>query len=310
MSQPTNPRLLSRRQLLAAGLSAPLGISALAHEAHAQAPSVSPSPASVLEPPPYTLSINIEIMFPRSMPKADRIRAVAANGFTAYSFWSANAEERAAMARAQEETGLTCVSIVGSGPSGGTTGFTQPGQAETLLTEIKERVQIAQEFGKPDLITFVGLNQTDVPWDVQRAGIVDGLKRAGDIAAAGGVTITFEPLSDLPRRALDRAADAMPVLMEVDHPNVKLCFDIYHLQRTEGNIVVNLRRGFELGLIKVVQIGDVPGRLEPGTGEINYPFIFRELRRLNYTGYLDTEMGTSQTPEYAMNLVRQMSLDN
>jgi hydroxypyruvate isomerase len=60
-------------------------------------------------------------------------------------------------------------------------------------------------------------------------------------------------------------------------------------------------------LIKVVQIGDVPGRLEPGTGEINYPFLFAELRRLNYRGYLDTEMGTSSTPEHAMQVARRMS---
>lgn len=306
MSLPTNKTLLTRREMLAAGLAAPLGVSALAEQASAQAPG---RPASRLEPPPYTLSINIEIMFPRTMSKADRIRAVADNGFTAYSFWSATPEERPAMLRAQQETGLTCVSIVGSGPSGASTGFTQPGQSGTLLEEIRERVEIAREFGNPDLITFVGLHQTDVPWDVQRAGIIDGLKRAGDIAAAGDVTITFEPLSDLPRRALDRAADAIPVIQEVNHPNIKLCFDIYHLQRTEGNIIVNMRRGFEAGVIKVVQIGDNPGRLEPGTGELNYPFIFQELRRLNYTGFLDTEMGTSSTPEHAMNVVRQMSQD-
>jgi hydroxypyruvate isomerase len=136
------------------------------------------------------------------------------------------------------------------------------------------------------------------------------LKRAGDIAAAAGLTITFEPLADRPRRALYRTEDAYTVIREVDHPNVKVCFDIYHLQQTEGNIVVNMRQGFADNLIKVVQIGDVPGRLEPGTGEINYPFIFAELRRLNYTGYVDTEMGTSTTPEQAMELVRQMSLDN
>ena len=73
---------------------------------------------------------------------------------------------------------------------------------------------------------------------------------------------------------------------------------------------MNLRDGLSDGLVKVVQIGDVPGRLEPGTGEINYAFIFRELRGLGYSGYVDTEMGTSTTPEQAMKLVRQMSLDN
>ena len=118
---------------------------------------------------------------------------MAAQGFKAYSFWSASPDDRKAMVQAQKETGLTCVSIVGTGPSGGSTGFTRPG-ADKLLAEIRERVAIAKDFGTPDLISFVGQIQNDVP-DEQRAGIVDGLKRAGDIAAAGDVTITIEPLS-------------------------------------------------------------------------------------------------------------------
>jgi hydroxypyruvate isomerase len=294
----------SRRDLLKGGVLAPAALLAGDRPVFA-----APAPA----PPPYTLSINIEIMFPRTMPRADRIRAVAAQGFKAYSFWSAPPEDRKAMAQAQKETGLTCVSLVGTGNAGGTTGFTRPGAQQTLLDEIKERVQIAQEFGKPDLISFVGQIQNDVPWETQRAGIVDGLKRAGDIAAAGGVVIAVEPLSvnpNQPRRALDRAVDCFPVIAEVNHPNVKVCFDFYHLQRTEGNLVVNLRRGLQEGLIRVVQIGDNPGRLEPGTGEINHPFIFAELRRLKYTGYVDTEMGTSSTPEHAMQVTRKMTEDN
>ena len=128
------------------------------------------------------------------------------------------------------------------------------------------------------------------------------MKRAGDIAAAGGVTIAFEPLSvnpNQPRRALDRCIDAFPVIKEVNHPNVKICFDLYHLQRTEGNLVVNLRNGLQDKLIKLVQIGDNPGRLEPGTGEINYPFIFKELRRLNWTG-----MSTRSTARRAPPITR------
>lgn len=294
---------LSRRDLLRAGALMPAGLMAL--EQAAPTPRTSP---------PYTLSINIEIMFrARELSRADRLRFVVDQGFTAYSFWSADEADRKAMLQAQKETGLTCVSIVGTGNAGGTTGFTRPGAADALLDEIRERVQIAQEFGTPDLISFVGRIQDDVPWDVQRAGIVDGLKRAGDIAAAGGVTVAVEPLSvnpNQPRRALDRAVDCFPVIAEVNHPNVKVCFDFYHLQRTEGNLTVNLRRGLEEGLIKVVQIGDTPGRLEPGTGEINYAFLFAELRRLNYSGYVDTEMGTSSTPEAAMELTRRMTEEN
>jgi len=295
---------VNRRELLLAGATLPLALTAFDSEVGA---------AGTLVPPPYTISINIEIMFPRAMSRADRIKAVAANGFKAYSFWSAAPDDRAAMVKAQQETGLTCVSLVGTGSAGGTTGFTRPGAQEALLAEFRERIQIAKEFGTPDLVSFVGQFQTDVPWESQRAGVVDGLKRAGDLAAAANVSIVVEPLSvnpGQPRRVLDRAVECFPVIKDVNHPNVKVCFDLYHLQRTEGNLVVNLRTGLEQKLIKIVQIGDNPGRLEPGTGEINYPFIFKELRRLGYSGYLDTEMGTSKTPEYAMDLVRRMAEEN
>jgi hydroxypyruvate isomerase len=301
--------MIHRRDVLRAGVTAPLGLLALAG---------SEVEAAALAAPPYTISINIEIMFNTGrgnppMPRADRIRAVAAKGFKAYSFWSAPPAERKAMVEAQQQTGLKCVSLVGTGNAGGTTGFTKPGAQDALLAEIKERIEIAKEFGTPDLISFVGIIQPDVPWDTQRAQIVEGLKRAGDLAAAGGVTIALEPLSvnpNQPRRALDRCLEAFPVIKEVNHPNVKICFDLYHLQRTEGNLVVSLRNGLQDKLIKVVQIGDNPGRLEPGTGEINYPFIFKELRRLNWTGYVDTEHGTSSTADHAMDVVRKMAEEN
>jgi hydroxypyruvate isomerase len=295
---------VNRRELLLAGASLPLALTTGASKA---------GEVVTRTPPPYTISINIEIMFPRAMSRADRIKAVAANGFKAYSFWSAAPDDRAAMVKAQQATGLTCVSLVGTGNAGGTTGFTRPGAEEALLAEFRERIQIAKEFGTPDLISFVGQLQNDVPWESQRAGVVDGRKRAGDLAAAAKVSIVVEPLSvnpGQPRRALDRAVECFPVIKDVNHPNVKVCFDLYHLQRTEGNLVVNLRTGLEQKLIKIVQIGDNPGRLEPGTGEINYAFIFKELRRLGYSGYLDTEMGTSKTPEYAMDLVRRMAEEN
>jgi hydroxypyruvate isomerase len=304
--------MTNRRDVLRAGVAVPVGLLGLARREAEAAP--------LAVPPPYTISINIEIMFgggrgAPSMPRADRIRAVADNGFTAYSIWNTqDPEERKALIKAQQDTGLKCVSIVGTGNAGGSTGFTRPGAEEALLTEIRQRVEIAKEFGtKPQLISFLGIIQPDVPWEQQRKQIVDGLKRAGDIAAAADVIITVEPLSVNPnqaRRALDRCVEAYPVIREVNHPNVKICFDLYHLQRTEGNLVPNLRTGLQDKLISIVQIGDNPGRLEPGTGEINYPFVFKELRRLNWTGYVDTEHGTSSTAKHAMDVVRKMAEDN
>ena len=303
--------MTNRRDMLRAGAALPLGLLTLGRENAIAAPRATA--------PPYTLSINIEIMFNGGrgtppMPRADRIRAVADNGFKAYSYWNASPDERKAMIKAQQDTGLTCVSLVGTGSAGGTTGFTKPGAQDALLAEIKDRIDMAKEFGtKPSLISFVGIIQPDVPWDQQRAQIVDGLKRAGDLAAAADVVIAVEPLSvnpNQPRRALDRCQEAFPVIKDVNHPNVKICFDMYHLQRTEGNLTVNLRAGLQDKLINLVQVGDVPGRLEPGTGEINYAFLFKELRRLNWTGYVDTEHGTSSTAKHAMDVVRTLSEEN
>ena len=294
-----NPRL-SRRALMLSGAAAPFVL---------HPPAASAAPGA----PPYTLSINIEIMFPREMPRARRMEVVAAQGFKAYSFWNTTEEEQDEMLKVQERTGLKCASITGPGRSGSTTGLTQPGMEKTYLDDIAARVKMASRFGGPHPIIFVGRTQPDVPWAQQRGQIVAGLKKAGDIAAERGITLVMEPLSSgegQPRMALDTAAAAFPAIAEVAHPHVKVCFEMYHLQLMEGNIATHLREGLTKGLIALVQIGEVPGRKEPGTGEIDYAYILRILRELNYKGYLDTEMGTTTTPEAVMQLTRKMSLEN
>jgi hydroxypyruvate isomerase len=291
---------LSRRALIASGAAAPLAF---------QRPLTANTPG----PPPYTLSINIEIMFPRDMPRARRIEAVAAQGFKVYSFWNTTDQEQDEMLKVQERTGLKCASITGPGRSVSTTGLTKPGEEKVFLDEMTARAKMAVKFGGAMPIIFLGRMQPDVPWEKQRSQIVSGLKKTGDIAAEHGVTFIVEPLSSgggQPRMALDTAAEAFPVIEAVAHPNVKICFDMYHLQLMEGNIATHLRQGLTKGLIGLVQIGEVPGRKEPGTGEIDYAYILRILRESNYKGYLDTEMGTSTTPEAAMQLIRKMSMEN
>jgi len=291
---------ITRRALIVSGAAIPLTLDK----------SLS---AAAVNPPPYTVSINIEIMFPRTMPKAQRIEIVAAQGFKAYSFWSATEEEQDGMLKAQERTGVRCASISGTASVGSSTGLTKPGQEKAYLDEVTARIKIASRFGGAQPIIFVGKTQPDVPWETQRTQIVSGLRKAGEIAKERGVTLVMEPLSTRTgqtRMALDTAAVAFPVIDEVAHPNVKICFDMYHLQLMEGNISTHLRDGLSKGWIGLVQIGEVPGRKEPGTGEIDYAYIFRTLREMNYKGYVDTEMGTSSTPEAAMELTRKMSLEN
>src|SRR5689334_2726286 len=113
------PRL-SRRAWMVSGAAAPFAF---------QQPVAAATPG----PPPYTLSINIEIMFPRDMPRARRIEAVAAQGFKAYSFWNTTDQEQDEMLKVQERTGLKCTSITGPGRSVSTTGLTKPGEEKVFL---------------------------------------------------------------------------------------------------------------------------------------------------------------------------------
>ncbi len=259
--------------------------------------------------PGYTLSANIEIMFPREMPRSRRMEAVAAQGITAYSFWNVTADEEKDMLAVQKRTGLVCASIAGSGRTGWTTGLTKTGSEAAYLDAIKQNCEVAKRFGGPDLIVFAGEVQKDTPWETQYRQIISGLRKAGDIAEKYGVYICLEPLNHVesPQMSVLTAEEGFKIVAEVNHPRVKLDFDMYHLQLSEGNLINNLTLGLEKGWIHLVQIGDVPGRKEPGTGEVNYANIFKTLRTAKYSGFVDMEHGTTSTPEHAIEAVKRVS---
>ncbi len=289
----------TRRTLLRGSALLP----ALASKAHSgQAGLSEPAPA-------YTVSVNIEIMFPRDMPRSKRMEAVASKGMNAFSFWSVTADEERDMLAVQKRTGLKCASIAGSGRIGWTTGLTKTGFEAAYLDIITQNCELAKRFGGPDLIVFAGEVQKDIPWETQYAQIVRGLRKAGDIAQKYDVYVCLEPLNHVesPQMSVLTAEDGFKIVSEVNHPHVKLDFDMYHLQLGEGNLTNNLRLGLAKGWIHLVQIGDVPGRKEPGTGEVNYANMFRALREAKYSGYVDMEHGTTSTPEHAIDTVNQLA---
>ena len=109
--------------------------------------------------------------------------------------------------------------------------------------------------------------------------------------------------------SIKTAVGAFDVVEAAAHPNVRVDFDIYHLQLSEGNVINDLKLGLQKGLIRLVQVGDVPGRLEPGTGETNYHNIYKVLREMKYAGYVDSEHGTSSTPEHAIDVVKKLAAE-
>jgi len=259
--------------------------------------------------PAYTVSVNIEIMFPRDMPRSKRMEAVASHGMQAFSFWTVSEDEEKDMLAVQKRTGLQCASIAGSGRIGWTTGLTKTGFETAYLDIITQNCKVAKRFGGPDLIVFAGEVQKDIPWEIQYQQIIRGLRKAGDIAQKYGVYICLEPLNHVesPQMSVLTAEEGFKIVSEVNHPRVKLDFDMYHLQLSEGNLTNNLKLGLAKGWIRLVQIGDVPGRKEPGTGEVNYSNLFRTLREAKYSGYVDTEHGTTTTPAQAIDIVRELA---
>lgn len=257
----------------------------------------------------FTLSCNLELMFPRSMPHAARIDLIAEQGLKAFSFWGAGGKDLAAMEAAQKRHGLACGSITGNGKTGWNTGLTKPGFEQAFLDDITEHCVTAKRFGCQNLICFVGATQKDVPWEVQYRQIIDGLKRAGDLAEKHDVYVVLEPLNPVesPQMSVLTAKDGFKIVAEVNHPRVKLDFDMYHLQLGEGNLINNLRLGISKGWIRFVEIGDVPGRKEPGTGEVNYGNIFTSLKSTGYSGFVGMEHGSSSTPEHAIQVVKKVA---
>jgi len=131
------------------------------------------------------------------------------------------------------------------------------------------------------------------------------LDRVADLAERAGVTFCLENLNtavDHPGVPFARAADTLALVEAVGRPGVRMMLDLYHAQIGEGNLVQLLRRADSL--IGEVQVADVPGRCEPGTGEINYPFIARVLEEIGYRGTVGLEAYASGDDKLALERFR------
>nr|WP_286259782.1 TIM barrel protein [Streptomyces graminofaciens] len=133
------------------------------------------------------------------------------------------------------------------------------------------------------------------------------LTRLAELGESAGVTFTLENLNtsvDHPGVPFATAADAFSLVAAVDRPGVRMNLDLYHAQIGEGNLIELIRRAHGAGLIGEIQVADVPGRCEPGTGEINYPAVARALTDLGYDGTVALEAWPSGDSHIAMERFR------
>jgi len=176
-----------------------------------------------------------------------------------------------------------------------------PGDHDRAVEDVERSIEAADELGADTLIVTVGQRIDTLSEAAQHNAVVRVLRAVAPTAEAHDVTVVPEPLNvrnDHPGYFLRTANRGFEIVEAVDSPNVKLLFDIYHQQITEGNVTATLTG--HLDLVGHVHIADVPGRHEPGTGELNYANVFEALAEAGYDGVVSCEFSPTGDPDEAV----------
>ena len=258
--------------------------------------------------PGFQFSVRVEALF-RNMKLPQMMEKVAEAGYQGFEFGDWRAQNPAEITQLKNRLGLQCACLVGNravNPKGMT--LVGPADREAFLAEIKASTEAAQRFEATRLVTLTGNELPSVPREAQHKSIVEGLKRAHDVVAPHGVTLIVEPLNTLVNHQgyyLNHMVEAFEIVREVSSPYVKILFDIYHVQIMDGNLIDTIRKN--LASVGHFHVGDVPGRHEPGTGEINYVNVFRAIRETGFRDFVAMEYVPSKDPMTTLSEVRAMA---
>jgi hydroxypyruvate isomerase len=251
----------------------------------------------------YRLAASAEMLF-LDLPFVERVERIAAAGFEV-EIWDWTAKDVDALV----DTGATFSSMTGY-----VTGtLADPDGAEQLLSTAEESLEVAERLDCPRLnVHGTGLDPRGlpvVPCDVVTPAMwltaARTLERLAALGERAGRVFTLENLNtavDHPRTPFARAADTIALVEAVGSPHLRLNLDLYHAQIGEGNLVQLVERA--LPLVGEIQVADVPGRCEPGTGEIHHPAIAAALTRLGYDGVVSLEGWASGDPARALESFR------
>jgi len=163
---------------------------------------------------------------------------------------------------------------------------------DKIIEDSKKAVEIAKRVNAKWMTVVPGNYERSLSQDMQTANVINALRRGSEILEPHGLIMVLEPLSDNPDLFLRHSHQTFMICKAVNSPSCKILFDMYHMQRNEGNIINNIDRCWEE--IAYFQIGDNPGRKEPTTGEMNYKNIFKHIHNKGYKGVMGMEHGNAQ----------------
>jgi hydroxypyruvate isomerase len=242
---------------------------------------------------------NLSMLF-TERPFLDRFEAAAQAGFTAVEFLFPYAFETREIKARLDANGLKLVlhNLPAGDWDAGERGIAcLPDRVDEFRSGVAKGIEVGSALGVPRLNCLAGKAPIGAADATLRKTFVENLRFAAAEFRKAGLALLIEPINtfDIPGFYLNRTAQAIAILDEVGAPNAFVQYDIYHAQRMEGEIAATLTR--HLARIGHIQIADNPGRNEPGTGELNYAFLFAHLDRIGYAGYVGCEYKPAGTTE-------------
>jgi 2-dehydrotetronate isomerase len=234
---------------------------------------------------------NLSMLYPE-LPFLDRFEAAARDGFDAVEYLFPYEHEPREIAARLQALGLTqaLFNLHAGDWAGGERGLAcLPGREAAFAASVPQALRYAEATGCQRLHALAGTVPEGVTLDQARATYVANLRLAARALRPQGITLLIEPINvrDMPGYLLNTQQQAHDIVAEVGEPNLQVQMDFYHCQVMEGDLVRRLQRHFDG--IGHIQVAGVPDRHEPDLGEVHYPFLFDELDRLGYRGFVGCE---------------------
>lgn len=288
---------LDRRTFLQRSTTA-LAAGALGATVSGQEPSDAPAPPKLKT----DLALNLE-MWLGNMPFHERIHKAAELGFRHFEFWPWRNKDLDAIEKAMAETGMQATQFTAWGF---VPGMNDPANHDKVVEEIEASCLTAKRLNIPMMTVVGGNDQAGMSQAEMHENIITALRRAAPIAEEHEVMLILEPMNirrDHKGHCLYGSPDAVRICREVDSPFVKINWDLYHMQISEGDLCGRLREGFDQ--VGYLQLADHPGRREPGTGEIAYWRVLKEAWDLGYRKPVGVECYPSEAPEASAKRMRE-----
>ena len=263
--------------------------------------SAQPSGSNSL---PFNLSVMLWTVY-KDLPFEQRLEKVAEAGYQAvelvkeFENWT-DADFRRGNSK-KRSLGITFDATAGVW-----TGTADPRARDKFVGDLKNFLPIAEKLECSAIIVLSGNRVEGLSHDAHHEACIEALKRGADLAAKQKAALLLENIDqeENPKYYLTSVAEGFEIIRKVNHPNVKFLYDFYHEQIAEGNLIEKLEKNIDL--VGLVHIADVPGRHEPGTGEINYANIFRKLAQLKYDRYAAMEFEPAGDPVAALRSAREL----